>query len=67
MLLLSASSTGWVQTEMGNAAATAVGKKEAPVTLEQSVAGLLKLVDESTRATHSGKFWNAVDGTEVPW
>ena len=58
---------GWVQTEMGNAAAAATGKKEAPVTVEQSVGGIVKLLDESTRATHSGRFWNAIDGNELPW
>ena len=59
--------SGWVQTEMGNAVAVASGKTEAPVTVEQSVAGIVRLLDESTRATHSGKFWNAIDGSEVPW
>jgi hypothetical protein len=34
----------WVQTEMGRGAASAVGMEDAPVTLDQSVAGLTKSV-----------------------
>ena len=59
--------SGWVQTEMGNAGAKHVGMKEAPMTVAQSVAGIVKLVDESTRDTHSGKFWSAEDNTQLPW
>ena len=58
---------GWVQTEMGNAGAAIAGMKEAPMTLEQSVSGILGIVDKSTRATHSGKFWNVEDGGVVAW
>ena len=58
---------GWVQTDMGNAGATVAGMKEAPLTLDTSVTAIVKLLDEATRATHSGKFWNAEDGKELPW
>ena len=57
---------GWVQTEMGGNAAEIAGVKEgAPLTLEQSVGGLLKQFDIATRET-SGRFW-AWDGEEIPW
>jgi norsolorinic acid ketoreductase len=39
-------SPGWVQTDMGNATAKLKGMGEAPMTLEQSVSGLLKVVWE---------------------
>ena len=58
---------GLVATDMGNGAAPLLGLKEAPVSIEQSAAGIIKLLDESTRATHSGRFWDAVDGSELPW
>jgi hypothetical protein len=31
----------WVQTEMGNMGATAIGMEKAPVTLEDSIKGML--------------------------
>jgi hypothetical protein len=34
----------WVQTDMGRSAAAKVGMEDAPVTIEQSVAGLSKTV-----------------------
>lgn len=34
----------WVQTDMGNMGAHSVGMKEAPVTVEESVSGLLNKV-----------------------
>ena len=58
---------GWVQTDMGNAVAVASGKEKALVTVEESVAGITRLIDEATRETHGGKFWNAIDGKELPW
>lgn len=60
-------SPGWVQTDMGNAGAAVAGMKEAPVTLADSVTGILKLVDESTRDTHGGKLWDATNNTVIAW
>jgi len=34
----------WVQTDMGNAAATVVGKETADITLEESIPGIVSLV-----------------------
>jgi norsolorinic acid ketoreductase len=59
---------GWVQTNMGNAAATYAGMStdDVPVTLEDSVKGLIALFDKADKATYSGKFWEYT-GEQVPW
>nr|XP_018260963.1 uncharacterized protein I303_06680 [Kwoniella dejecticola CBS 10117]OBR83121.1 hypothetical protein I303_06680 [Kwoniella dejecticola CBS 10117] len=49
---------GWVATGMGNLTAQHRGWDKAPVTVEQSAAGLIKVIDEATRETHSGMPWN---------
>ncbi|GAA6021589.1 hypothetical protein JCM10207_005076 [Rhodosporidiobolus poonsookiae] len=59
-------SPGWVQTDMGNAGALANGLEEAPVKLEDSVAGIIKLADESKFESHSGKFWDFT-GEPMEW
>ena len=57
---------GWVQTDMGSEAAELNGTAEgAPVTPQQSVNGLLKVIDGATRET-SGRFWS-FEGKEIPW
>ena len=48
---------GWVRTEMGGPSAS--------LSVEESVAGIVKLIDELTPADH-GRFW-AWDGRELPW
>ncbi|KAB2572375.1 putative sterigmatocystin biosynthesis ketoreductase stcE [Lasiodiplodia theobromae] len=57
---------GWPRSEMGNFAANHFGIAEAEITVEDSVAGILKIVDNATREKTSGKLmvW---DGTECPW
>jgi norsolorinic acid ketoreductase len=67
---------GWVATDMGNGAAVAKGFPQAPLTVEDSVSGVLSRIDAVTKET-SGRFWNhkvetggsfwelAVD--EIPW
>ncbi|KAK5727370.1 hypothetical protein LTR15_003265 [Elasticomyces elasticus] len=59
---------GWVQTTMGERAASIVGMeaKDVPVTLETSVGGLMKIFDAATKKEHSGKFWDQNFET-VPW
>ncbi|CAF4012447.1 unnamed protein product, partial [Adineta steineri] len=57
---------GLVQTDMGNHYATSVGLDEAPVTIEESVQGQLKVIDEATREKTSGRFWD-FEGKELPW
>jgi len=48
---------GWVKTDMGG--------PEAPLTPEQSVGGMRKVID-GLKPEDSGKFWSH-DGTNVPW
>ncbi|KAJ6482969.1 hypothetical protein C8R47DRAFT_579826 [Mycena vitilis] len=69
---------GWVATDMGNngGGASAFGLKQAPVTLDDSVAGILSRIDGATKEKSSGRFWNFkvrhgnpwdVETEEVPW
>ena len=57
---------GWVHTDMGNHAADIMGVKGgAPVTVEQSVSGLLREIEATTRET-SGEVIG-FDGGRVPY
>ncbi|KAJ5964600.1 Short-chain dehydrogenase/reductase SDR [Penicillium vulpinum] len=47
---------GWVQTEMGNAAARGWGLEEAPDTLEKSTAGMVEILSTGTKEQYGGKF-----------
>ncbi|KAG8979574.1 hypothetical protein FRB93_010111 [Tulasnella sp. JGI-2019a] len=66
-LVVLAISPGWVQTDMdsGNDVANSIGMKEAPVTIADSVSGMLKVIHSATRA-ESGRFWNQ-EGKELKW
>jgi len=58
---------GWVQTEMGDMAAKSWNYPgKPPLTVAQSVEGILSLVDGATRENSSGKFLS-YDGKEIPW
>ncbi|KAF2490772.1 NAD(P)-binding protein, partial [Lophium mytilinum] len=57
---------GWVQTDMGQGAAESVGMEAAPTTLDESVAGLSKTIDNATRATVGGVF-ASYDGKVYGW
>ncbi|KAH8684204.1 hypothetical protein BGZ60DRAFT_366304 [Tricladium varicosporioides] len=59
-------SPGWVQTDMGNQGAKSSGMEEAPVTLEDSVNGMLTKIDHATREATSGTF-QSFDDTKFPW
>lgn len=41
----------WVQTDMGNAGAAVAGLESAPVTIDDSVKGILKNVSEAIKCT----------------
>jgi norsolorinic acid ketoreductase len=56
----------WVQTDLGNYGAVALGFKEAEITTEESVNGMGKIIDEATREKSSGKFW-LYTGEQKPW
>lgn len=49
---------GWVSTDMGNkgALSNGMGRSEAPVSLEDSVAEILTRIDGATKKKSSGKF-----------
>ena len=46
---------GWVQTDMGNAAARTFGVAEAPTTAEESVSGLHRVLTTATKEKYGGK------------
>ncbi|KAK3292175.1 uncharacterized protein B0H64DRAFT_405861 [Chaetomium fimeti] len=64
---------GRAKTDMGNRGAKAAGElfgmpelTEAEVPVDESVGGLIKVIDAATRDTHSGKLWN-YKGEHVAW
>ncbi|KAF3492193.1 aflatoxin biosynthesis ketoreductase nor-1 [Arthroderma uncinatum] len=58
---------GWVQTAMGNFMAKAWSYSAGPPdTIDGSVKGVVKVVDEATRDNVSGKFVTQ-NGVEIPW
>lgn len=67
-IVIVAMQPGWVQTNMGNSAATQAGMSpdDVPVKLEDSVKGLIGVFDKADKATHSGKFYDQNDAP-VPW
>ncbi|KAH8660155.1 aflatoxin biosynthesis ketoreductase nor-1 [Xylariales sp. PMI_506] len=65
---------GLVQTDMAAVAMDAIGgdiekavEGGDAITPEASARAILKLADEATNETHSGKFFHAPAGTELPW
>jgi len=56
---------GWVQTDMGTGAAKGVGMDDAPVSLEDSVKGLIVQFDASSKEK-SGTF-TTQEGEAIPW
>ncbi|TEY55509.1 hypothetical protein BOTCAL_0232g00170 [Botryotinia calthae] len=57
---------GWVQTDTGNAGAQMFGLKEASLSIDESVAGIVKVIDAATREHTSGKFMEHT-GNELDW
>lgn len=47
---------GWVQTDMGNAAAQLWGMEEAPDTHEKSITGMVEVLSTGTKEQYGGKF-----------
>ncbi len=56
----------FVQTEMGNRGARSFNLEQASITVDESVQGVVKVIDASTHDTHSGKLflWT---GEQEPW
>ncbi|KAK3116868.1 hypothetical protein LTR53_002308 [Teratosphaeriaceae sp. CCFEE 6253] len=46
---------GFVQTDMGNSGARKLGLEAADITVDESVAGLVDVIDHATREGSSGK------------
>ncbi|KGO75811.1 Short-chain dehydrogenase/reductase SDR [Penicillium italicum] len=57
---------GFPQTDMGNAGAQAVGLEKAFQTVEESVGGIVKSIDEGTRESVGAQL-RVWDGTQFPW
>ncbi|KAL2130928.1 hypothetical protein VTI74DRAFT_5753 [Chaetomium olivicolor] len=57
---------GWVQTDLGQRGADAFGYEKAAITVDESVNGIIEVIDAATRNTHSGKMW-VYTGVESPW
>jgi len=57
---------GWAQTDMGNYGAALFGVEKAEITVEESISGVVKIIDEATREKTSGKFFNYTGG-EASW
>lgn len=64
--LIMAPRNSWVQTELGNRGADAFGIEKAAITVEESVTGVVEVIDASTLETHSGKLFR-YDGNQEPW
>jgi norsolorinic acid ketoreductase len=50
----------------GNAGAVAVGMQEAPLTVDQSVNGMVHILDTATREKYGGQTIN-YDGEVIPY
>ncbi|RYP57747.1 hypothetical protein DL769_009307 [Monosporascus sp. CRB-8-3] len=57
---------GSVQSALGNYGAKEFGYEKTSVTTEEGVPGLISVIDDTTRETHSGKLWQN-DGKELAW
>lgn len=57
---------GWVQTDMADFAAKCVGLESAPMKLEDSVVGCLKVIDAASREKYAGEFVSSEEQT-VLW
>ncbi|KAB5533472.1 hypothetical protein GE09DRAFT_1291580 [Coniochaeta sp. 2T2.1] len=62
---------GWIQTDMGLHSTKEFGMDDAmtqKLLLKngESHPGMMKVIDEATRETHGGKFWN-YEGTQEAW
>lgn len=55
-----------MKTENGQTFADSIGVKEPPMSLEESVNGVLEQVDSATKETTSGTFVS-YDGAPIAW
>ncbi|WVQ83392.1 hypothetical protein IAT38_005533 [Cryptococcus sp. DSM 104549] len=57
---------GWVDTDMGNAAAQLLGLPSTSEKLSDTAPAIVKLVTSATRDTHGGYMWR-YDGSKADW
>ncbi|KAJ3012833.1 hypothetical protein HKX48_006064 [Thoreauomyces humboldtii] len=57
---------GWVKTEMGNECARCLGAQEAPLSIEESITGMLKVIEGASQKTVGGKHID-YQGNQIPW
>jgi hypothetical protein len=58
-----------VGTDMGNHAADTFGVKLEDlggISPDESIKGVVRVIDEATKATHGGKFWS-YDGSQMTY
>ncbi|RSH92077.1 hypothetical protein EHS25_008489 [Saitozyma podzolica] len=65
-LVIFSMSPGWVQTEMGDRGARNAGLEHAPTTVDESVSGMIKVIEEATRDKWSG-LHARYNGTQSKW
>ncbi len=46
---------GWVQTDMGNAAASRLGLEAAPLSVDEATDGMFQVLRTTTKEKHGGK------------
>ncbi|WVR05951.1 hypothetical protein IAU60_002978 [Kwoniella sp. DSM 27419] len=59
-------SPGWVQTDMGDHAARWAGMEKAPITVDESVSGMVQVIHDATRDKYSGLHVR-YDGSQSKW
>lgn len=67
-MLTFACSLRWVKTEMGNDAAKLFGQHEAEIEVEESVQGMVSVIDgaQQDQEAYSGRFFSYT-GDDYPW
>lgn len=56
----------FVRTDMGNEGARLLGVEESQMEAEESVGGMVTLIDGAGKATHGGRMWEWT-GVEAAW
>lgn len=51
---------------MGNSSAVMFGFEQAPLTLETSCDGMVKVIDAAKKESHGGRLWN-YEGKQDAW
>lgn len=57
---------GWVATDMGNLSANLLGLEQAPLSIQDSVDGMLRIIDDATKDTHGATF-SEYNSQPYPW